>query len=177
MFAALVLNVVQFRSIDAAARHNFRALHAYDTGDVFEIAIARDNSARRWVAPFRFYGELFPGSTIVMPRDGINSWFPFESSMVAFGKVAEVRKADYDPESIVHLPPLEPYRLPVESFAPSAGSTLRVVDERVSYFVSDGGGDTFIVVTPNGSPGRDGHLAFVDAALLPADVVPGGLQP
>lgn len=171
MFAALVLNVVQFRSIDAAARHNFRALHAYDTGDVFEIAIARDNSARQRVAPFVYFGRLFPRSTVLMPVAGIDTWFEFEFSMIAFGGVASLERVDYDPVKDLDLAALSEYRVHASAFAPAVGATRQVLDERVAYYVRRGSPDRFIVFTPEGPPGREAPLAFVDTSLIEASVL------
>ena len=172
MIVAGLINVIQFRGIDEKTSHNFRAAQLYETGDIFEIAIARDNSARRRVAPFYFFGELFPGSVVIVPPDGIASWFPFESSMVAFGQVAEIRPAEYDAEKIVDLASLDAYRINAASFAPTTGSTVDVINDRVSYYVSDSGGEVFIVVTPEGDPGREAHISFVDIALLADDIFP-----
>ena len=51
VFIAVILNIFQFYSIEEEARHNYKALNYYKTGNLFEIAIDRDNSARRRVAP------------------------------------------------------------------------------------------------------------------------------
>ena len=171
MLIALVVNVVQFRSIDAAARHNYRALHAYDTSDVFEIAIARDISARQRVAPFVYFGRLFPGSTVVVPAAGIDSWFDFEVSMIAFGGVESFESADYDPVEGLDVVELSEFRIRASDFAPAAGSTLRVLDERVGYYAGRDPSDRFIVFTPDGPPGREAPLAFVDANLIESSVL------
>lgn len=166
MLIALVVNVVQFGGIDAAARHNFRALQAYDTGDVFDIAFARDNSARQRVAPFVYFGRLFPGSTVLMPAAGIDSWFEFEFSMVAFGAVGSLKRVDYDPVAGLDLAALSAFRVHASEFAPTAGATHQVLDERVAYYVSRDPSHRFIVFTPEGPPGREAPLAFVDTNLI-----------
>ena len=167
MIVAVIVNFLQFASIEDQTRHNYRAIQLYDTGDIFEIAISRDNNARRFVAPFHFFGQMFPGSTVIIPSEGISSRFNFEPAMVAFGKVAQIRRASYDPVSLIDLAQLDAYRIPVEAFAPNTNPTLRLVEERVSYYLSEDGGEVFVLVTPDGTPGREGHLAFVDAALIP----------
>lgn len=171
MLMALVVNIVQFRGIDAAARHNYRALQAYDTSDVFEIAIARDNSARQRVGPFVYFGRLFPGSTVVVPTAGIDSWFEFEVSMIAFGGVASLEPADYDPVAGLDVVALSAYRIHASEFAPAAGATHRVLDERVAYYASRDPSQRFIVFTPEGPPGREAPLAFVDTSLIEPSVL------
>lgn len=171
MLAAVALNIAQFRAIDEETRHNYRAIHAYDTPDLFEIGIGHDNSSRRWVAPFHYLGELFPGSTVITPEGGIRSWFPFDESALAFGRADELLRAPYDPEQLVALEELSQYRLPTASFVPDRGSARRIVEERVAYYLDSepaqqGSSRTFIVVTPDGSPGRTDHLAFIEVTLL-----------
>ena len=171
MLIALVVNIVQFRGIDAAARHNYRALHAYDTSDVFEIAISRDNSARQRVAPFVYFGRLFPGSTVLVPTAGIDSWFDFAVSMIAFGGVELLEPVDYDPVAGLDVTKLSEHRIYASEFAPAAGSTRRVLDERVAYYASRDPSHRFIVFTPDGPPGREALLAFVDTSLIESSVL------
>jgi len=167
---AICINVVQFRGIDADTRHNYKALHAYDTADAFEVAISRDNSARRWVAPFYYLGQLFPDSQVITPADGIRSWFPFDESVLALGQAKDVSRVPYDPEGLLDLAELDTYRVPSDSFAPTAGSTQRIVNERFAYFAPSEPSGTFIVVTPEGNPGRTNFLAFVDIDLIDESV-------
>lgn len=166
MVVAVVVNVFQFIGIEQEPRHNYQALFRYETGDVFEAAISRDNSARRRVAPFYYFGELFPGSTVIMPAEEVSMWFPIESSMVAFGREPALEARDYDPVDLVSLEEFQRYRLTAESFAPDAGATLRILDERVGYYVGKEPSGTFVIVTPDGPPGRRQPIAFVDLALL-----------
>ena len=166
MAAAVCLNLVQFGAIEEDTRHNYKALHSYDTADIFEIAISRDTSARQRVAPFHYLGQLFPHSRVITPEGGIDSWFPFDESVLAFGQAQDISRIPYDPVALLDLEELAPYRVPTESFASPAGSTHRVVNERFAYFAPLEPSGTFIVVTPEGSPGRTNFFAFVDADLL-----------
>ena len=170
MVAAVLLNLFQFGAIDEETRHNYKALHSYETADIFEIAISQDTSSRQRVAPFHYFGQLFPGSRVITPSGGINTWFPFDESILAFGHARDVSRIPYDPEDLLDLDVLDDYRIPSESFAPGAGSTPRVVNERFAYFVPAEPSGTFIIVTPDGSPGRTNFFAFVDLALLDESV-------
>lgn len=176
MVIAVAVNISQFTGIDEETRHNYRAIHRYDTGDVFEVAISHDISSRRRVAPFHYFGVLFPESTVIMPQSGISIWFPFETSMVAFGRVSSLERWEYDPVELVDLASIDAYRVPTASFAPASGPTVEIMDERVGYYVADDPSGVFIVVTPEGEPGRAGPLAFVDLALLD-DHVAGEIEP
>lgn len=168
---AAVLNLLEFRGIDAAARHNYQALHRYDHGDLFDIAIARDNSARQRVAPFVYFGRLFPDATVVIPRTGVATWFDFVPSMTAFGRVRAIEVGEYDPVDAIDLAAIAAYRVTAASFAPRMGSTQRVVDARVAYYAAPEPSGVFVVVTPDGVPDREGLLAFVDAALVDGAVL------
>lgn len=167
---AICFNVVQFRAIDEDTRHNYKALHSYETADIFEIAISRDNSARQRVAPFHYLGQLFPGSRVITPAGGISSWFPFDESVLAFARAQDISRLPYDPEELLDLEELAAHKVPTEAFAPAAGSTQRVVNERFAYFAPTEPSGTFIVVTPDGRPGRTDFFAFVDIDLIDESV-------
>lgn len=166
MAIAVIVNMVQFPGIEADTRHNYRAIYVYETDDLFQIAISRDGSARRWVAPFHYLGELFPGSTIIIPEEGIRSWFPFEESVLTFGKAAEIRRSSYDPIGLMDLASIQEYRIAERSFVPDVGRAIRIVGERVAYFADGTPSGTFLVMTPEGHPGRSNPIVFVDVDLL-----------
>lgn len=166
-----VVNAVEFRGIDAAARHNYRAWYRYDSGDALEVAIARDDSSRRWLAPFVYLGRLFPDATVVYPSDGVRMWFEFESAVLAFARPARLVAIAYDAERLVDLATLAPHRVPARAFAPSRGGTRAVIDARVAYYRAPQPSLTVVTVTPDGPPWREGVVAFVDAALLDPELV------
>lgn len=166
MAAAIAVNIAQFSQIEAETRHNYQAFHLYETANLFETAISRDDSSRRWVAPFYYLGELFPGSVIIIPTEGINSWFPFEESVLTFGRAAEIQRVDYDPVTFIDLSELEEYRIETSSFAPEGDRTIRIVTERVAYFVDGAPSGRLLVMTPEGTPGRTNSIAFIDVSLL-----------
>ena len=165
---AIAVNAMQFGAIEDAARHNYRALYRYETYDLFDIAIARDLAARRNVGPYVYFGRLFPGSVVTYPTSGVDIWFDFVPSMRTFGRASELRRVDYDPTALVRVPDLGAYRTPASAFAPRSGVVTTVLDERVGYYASAPSAREFIVVTPDGPPQREGHIAFVDVALLDA---------
>jgi hypothetical protein len=164
MAAAVVVNVAQFAAIDAQTRHNYKAIHRYESADLFEIAIRRDMSSRLRVAPFYYLGVLFPDSTLVVPEDGINVWFPLETAAVAFGEVTSIERIDYDPVTFLDTADLDPYRVPTESFAVEPAH--RTLDERVAYYVDGAPAGTVLVLTPDGPPDREQPIAFVDISAL-----------
>lgn len=166
MAVAVGINVGQLRAIDEDTPHNYRALYAYDTPDIYEIAITRDNTARRWVAPFHYFGRLYPDSTIVVPETGISTWFPLEEALVSLGRAKAIERLDYDAETLLDLADLAEYRTPASAFAPRSGRVQQILDERVGYFTPPDPTGTFIVVTPDGPPEREGFFALVDVSLI-----------
>jgi hypothetical protein len=166
MTAAITVNVVQFPIIDEAARHNYKALFAYETRDIFEIAIARDNSARHYVGPFHYLGQQFPHATIIVPHEGVSSWFELELSVLVFGKAQAVERVAYDAQRDPEGLGVASYRFDLAAHVPSRGATQRVLDERVAFYVDDEWSGAFMVFLPEGQPGRTGAISFVDPALL-----------
>ena len=168
---AVLINVAQFPGIECDARHNYRALYPYDSGDVFEIAISHDNSSRRWVGPFHYVGKLYPGSEIVIPRKGVKTWFDFDLAMRGFGKTGSFISADYDPVNFLEGIDLNGYEVPPSAYAPSRGTTQEELAKRFSFFAGPKPSGRLIVITPDGSPGRTGRIHFVDTGILPKDLV------
>lgn len=125
-------NIVQFGEIDDETRHNYRALHDYDTSNLFEIAIKRDNSARKWVGPFYYFGVIFPGSEIIVPEGGIASWFPFEEAMLTFGRAERITRKDYDPERILEGMDIDigSYKVDLDKYVPDSGSARPLVKQK-----------------------------------------------
>jgi hypothetical protein len=169
---AIVINVIQFKTINDGRASNYRALSSYDTDDLFEIAISSSPSAQVRVAPFHYLGELFPKSIIVVPDGSVYTYYPFESSAIAFGEATSVKEASYDPENFLDLAELKQYRIDTATFAPDDESTIDAIDERVSFYVDGVPSGIVLVLTPEGSPGRYGPIVFVDSSVLDAEGVP-----
>lgn len=173
MAQAVIINVVQFPIIEVTTRHNYRALHAYQTGDVFEIAISHDNSARFLVAPFYYVGKLYPGSEVIIPSKGVKTWFDFDLSMRGFGKARNLIRAKYDPVTLLNGVDLDSYKVPVSRYAPAVGTTYRELDKRFAFFSGPEPSGRLIVITPDGRPERKGRIYFVDTAILPQELLKG----
>lgn len=171
MFAGVAINVFQFEGIERKTRNNYKAWHSYKTPDIFEIAITHDNSARRWVGPFYYVGKLYPYSDIIIPKRGIKSWFDFDLGMLSFGKASRFIKADYNPVTFLKGVDLDSHELPVGEYAPDIGTTHRVLNERLAFFVGPNPSGSFIVMTPDGRPGRTGRIHFVDTGLIPDELL------
>jgi hypothetical protein len=169
LVVGILANLGTFRSIEARARHNYRAWHAYESGDVMLMAILRDDSVRRYLGPFYFFGELFPGSTVVVPRRGADTWFSLQPSLQTFGRAAEIQRLAYDAAEPPETAAWAAARIPASDFVPRVGATRRVIDERVSYYATSERARAFVVFAPDGPPGRTGHMMFVDMALLDAE--------
>lgn len=162
------VNLVEFGSIDANSSRNYRAIHAYPYDDIFRIGFDNNSSIRLRVGPFFYFGALFEGATVYLPASGVNSALPFEDALRAFGRPSTVLTADYDFRSIVDLRKLSEYLIDPSLFAPTekiAGS----LKGRVAYYVANErsvGPIRFVIVAPDGHPGRDRFFAFVDLRLL-----------
>lgn len=166
---AILLNLVQFYGIEENNRHNYRALYRYNTSNLFEIAISRDNSARRWVGPFYYFGQIFPDSNIIIPRRGGSTWFDLPLAMITFGRARDIIYMDYDPEKLAGDLNLTPYEMDISQYVPSRGRTRAMLKQRLAIFADETGSRTFVVVTPGGQPGRDGLIMFVESTLLYPD--------
>jgi hypothetical protein len=163
---AILINLVQFYSIEKNTRHNYQALYRYETSNLFEIAISRDNSARRWVGPFYYFGQIFPGSDIIIPKKGARTWFELPLAMVTFGQARDIIYMDYDPETLANELILKPYEIDISKYVPSRGPSIPLLRQRLSILAAPEPSGTFLVVTPDGPPGRDGQIMFLDISLL-----------
>jgi hypothetical protein len=174
MAIAIALNVMQLPDKLAGTTHYraYRALYTYESDDPFEVAISHDDSVGSPVAPFYYLGQLFPGSVIVVPATGVDSWFEFEPAVVAFGETSSVWEAAYDPERFLKLADLEQYRVFTETVVPDEKYPTETSERRVSFYVKGVPDDTFVVLTPKGAPYRYGPIVFVDTSVLDAEGVP-----
>lgn len=169
LVVGILANLGTFRSIDARARHNYRAWHAYESGNVVLMAILRDSSVRTYLGPFYYFGELFPSSTVIVPTRGADTWFSLEPSLQTFGRVAEIQRVAYDPAQPPEMMAWFAARIPASEFVPRVGATRRIIDERVGYYAKSERAREFVVFAPNGPPGRTDPIMFVDVALLDAE--------
>lgn len=163
---AIALNVYQFRMIEADTRHNYKAFYVYNTGNLPEIAIAHDISSRRYVAPFYYLGRLFPGSNIVMPKDGVSSWFSFDISLVSYGKANNLIYDDYDSKQLWPKSDVSDYIVDNILYVPNIGPVIKITKERFDFYVLDEQVDSFYILTPEGPPGRTKKIVFMDERLL-----------
>lgn len=164
------VNLHELRRIDSELRHNYSAVHVYDSGDIFAVGMLNLSQIQR-VAPFHYFGKLYPGSEVIIPASGVSSVPPFRSSMLAFGRITNLSVSDYDAMRVVDLSQLEEWRIPAERFAPRRRSIIERMDERVMFFAPRSSSGTFLVVLPEGAPRRDRPIAFVDLALLDSTVL------
>jgi len=162
----MLVNIHQYNEINKNARTNYKSLHFYKTGNLIEEAIERDNSARRYVAMFYYLGKLFPHSTIVIPKNRFESWFTFEVSIFSYGKASSLIIKDYD--SVVLWPEnnVDIYKIDNFTYAKKSSSNLNVLAERFDFFVLDGNVEKFYIITPDGNPGHDKKIIFMDERLF-----------
>lgn len=163
---AIFVNCVMFLFVEINTRHNYRIFSLYETNNIFDIAISRDNSARRWVAPFYYLGVIFPSADIIIPNGGIKSWFPFEEGMKTFGRVNDIVHKDYNPQEIAQHIDYKSYALDLNRYVPDRGSARPILHERLTIAVGQTPSHTFLVATPDGHPGRYKKMVLIDVNLL-----------
>lgn len=154
----VLVNVFEFSRIDDNSRHNYSALHIYPSGDIFEVAIGHDNSARRRVGPYYYLGSLFPNSTIITPYQGNPA---SALSLMSLGRADRVIQHPYDPTEILDGLELEPFMVDLRRIAPSRRAAQRVLGENLAIAASSNPSGRFIVATSD-----EVSLIFIDTQLL-----------
>lgn len=165
----ILLNLVQFRAIDQDTRHNYSAVHMYHTHDLFAIAINEDNSARRWVAPFRILGQNYPRSELIVPEGtGLGGvYFNMRTAGLTFGKARHLREAVYNPEQLPDVLKDGAHRVDLRELIDAPEHVIRVMDERFAFHLSENPSGVFVLFTPAGRPWRFGSFHLVDLNLVP----------
>lgn len=166
MVIAIAVNTTQFNSIDNQSRHNYQAWHLYNSIDLFEVAITHDGSSRHRTAPFWLIGRQFPNSTFILPYENRASWFEIDLSLVAFGNASSIHYADFDSSSMFHSDRFENFRFPLEEYLPARGGTHRWISDRIGFYLAEPSSGVFVLATPEGNPGREKRMEFVDVFLL-----------
>ena len=169
---AIVINVIEFAGIDKRTRHNYKALYLYKDVDLFKIAIAGDNSARRYVAPYYLFGKIFPHARVIIPENPVQSWFEVDLALIGLARVASLETIDYNPED------LRSYLRGNELIACQLGQDLpkneimySVINSRVRVYLADPTAHVFLLSTPEGPPGREKAIDFIDMNLLNMEMI------
>jgi glycosyltransferase involved in cell wall biosynthesis len=166
MVLAIGVNLYEFDRINSALSSNYKALFHYDDEGLFSVATRRNPSVTLRVAPFYYFGLISPGSTIIMPSQGMNSWFEFDLSMMSFGRAKELIRRPYDPQAPIDVMALRQHQVDLADYAPNRRDTLETLRNRVSIFRRSPEANVFVVFTPEGSPGREKPMILVDVELL-----------
>jgi len=166
MLIAVGVNLVEFKSIDRTVGHSFRALAHYGNESLFEVAIRRNPRFQQMVAPFYYFGLVSPDATIILPTIGLKSWFELSLGMVSFGHAREIRREDYDPQASLNMLDLQPYKVDLGGYAPDWRNAPSDLNGRFSIFRQSPRAQTFVVFAPEGNPGREKPMLFIDINLL-----------
>jgi hypothetical protein len=131
LVAAILVNVVQFRSIDKATPRNYQAIYLYGTSDLIDIGLSSERFQER-SSIYVALGLIAPGSTVTIPQRWPYGSREIRIGLHSFGKAAAVVQADVPDE----LPP---------GFDPMPFVVVRGLGE-----VSDRGTPWAIAVEPSG---------------------------
>jgi len=171
MIVAIGINLFQFHHIDKRNWPNYKALHNFDSGNIFRIATANLSSRLR-VSPFYYFGVISPNSTVILPSRRLQSWFELEPSLMGFGRARRILFRDYDPETEFSRADNAPYEVDLSRYVPKQKRIIgtkritRTLKERFSVFRQSPDARTFVVLAPNGNPGRVNPILFVDVRLM-----------
>jgi|GEM_PF-5208988 len=169
---AVVINVIEFAGIDKRTRHNYKALYLYEDVDLFKIAIARDNSARRYVAPYYLFGKIFPHATVIIPEKPVQSWFEVDLALMGLARVASLDTIDYNPEDLrSYLRGNELIAFQLGQNLPQNEKMYSVIKSRIRVYRADSTANVFLLSTPEGPPGREKVIDFIDMNLLNMDMI------
>lgn len=161
---AIGINVIQFKKANERAK-NYKAIYLYKSKNIIEAGSSYSRSIRYRVSPFYYFGIINPNSNIIIPsKKRIYTWFNIEPSMLTFGQSKEIRHRDYDP--YVDPGVLDQYKVDLHKYASEHPNTRSPLAERLSIFRRSPAARTFVVFAPEGDPGRDKPMVFVDIDLL-----------
>lgn len=90
LVAAIAVNVIQFRSIDEEARHNYTAIHQYETDDFIEIGVYGSRALRDLYGLHFALALLAPHSTVITSQDTPYTSDEFGTRIHGFGRVKEL---------------------------------------------------------------------------------------
>lgn len=155
---AVIVNIVEFPFIDKTTRHNYKAIYAYDSVDVVQVSIDRDNSSRETVAPYYYFGVLFPDSVVIMPtRERIADAIAIRS----LGLASEIQYRDYEADRLFASIDLSTNLWDLAALAEDRGSTLAVIERTFGIATSHQPSGIFVILHD-----PYGKFYYVDTSLL-----------
>lgn len=163
---AIGVNFYEFKKIDRVLSSNYKALFRYGDQGLYPVSITRNPSSTLYVGPFYYFGLISPGSTVIMPSDGLRSWFELDLGLMTFGRAKEVIIRSFDPRTPPNLENLESYKVNLEQYYPEPKHVIDMLDGRFSIYRRSPEADRFGVFAPEGNPGREGPILFIDIDLL-----------
>lgn len=101
---AILVNTVQFRSIDENTSAHFAALHRYGTGDIVEIGYDSYGNFGEMYALYLTLAEIAPGSRVVILGPGRLTRHEFVTRLYGFGEVAGIERVE-DADLVERLTP------------------------------------------------------------------------
>jgi hypothetical protein len=86
--------------------------------------------------------------------------------MIGFGRARKILYRDYDPKIASQEFDGDGYEVDMGRYLPNRKSSRRYLNERFSIFRRSPKARTFVVLAPEGDPGRDKPMLFVDIDLV-----------
>lgn len=90
LVAIVLINTIQFRSIEEGTNANYRALNLYETGDIVEIGLRASNTIRQYYISQFALGKVAPKATIMIPENYSLYSSNYSARLYGFGQAAEV---------------------------------------------------------------------------------------
>jgi hypothetical protein len=92
--------------------------------------------------------------------------FELDLTMIGFGRARRVLYRDYDPRIAAQEFDGDGYEVDVDPYLPDKKLTSPILNKRSSIFRRSPKARTFVVLAPEGDPGRDKPMLFVDIDLV-----------
>jgi hypothetical protein len=89
LVAGVVLNVLQFRSLDDEAPRHYAALHRYETDDLVTIG-HRNRQVRSYYGLYFTLAEIAPNSTVIVSSSVLTDTRGIAGRLYAFGAVSHL---------------------------------------------------------------------------------------
>jgi hypothetical protein len=101
MVLAALVNLAQFRTINARANKNYRSFVRYANPDLVHIGTREAPLFRaRHGRALAFANEINPGANLVLPvaRESVDD--EFAQQLLSYGGAAAIRRVEYDPSKL-----------------------------------------------------------------------------
>ncbi|MDR2600769.1 MAG: glycosyltransferase [Oscillospiraceae bacterium] len=95
LLLAILINIIQFRSIDNIIWERYRALYNYDTSDIYEIVFSESPGHKFYYGMAEALGTVSNNAVLIIPDDYYLSYLMPEV-ILFFGNISSIERLNYD---------------------------------------------------------------------------------